>query len=286
MSKFEGPAPSEIELERRVYRKKQGVRSTLIALVSTLLFAIVVAVGLSLTPGVDRAAEVFFSFEHAINSLPRVWDGFLINMLVLVVAAIAVPLIGIIIALLRSLQGPAFFPLRILATAYADFFRGVPLIIMLYLIGFGIPSLRIFSPYVPFWVYGAIAIIIIYSAYVSEVFRAGIEAVHPSQRMAARSLGFTHWQTMRKIIVPQATRKMIPALMNDFVALQKDVGLISILGGVDAIRAAQIAGSADANYTPYVVAGLLFVLLALPTVRIADWFSARLRKREQAGSIL
>jgi len=285
VSKFEGPAPSVIELERRVYRKRQGVRSTLIALVSTLAFATILIVGLSFTPGVEIAIDKFFSIRHAIESFPRVWDGFLTNLLVLGIALIAVPTIGIIIALMRSLRGPAFFPLRIAATAYADFFRGIPLIIMLYLIGFGIPSLRIF-PYIPHWVYGAIAIIIVYSAYVSEVFRAGIEAVHPSQRMAARSIGFTHGQTMRKIVVPQAIRKVIPALMNDFVALQKDVGLISVLGGIDAIRAAQIAGSADANYTPYVLAGLLFVLLALPTVRIADWFSARLRKREQAGSIL
>jgi polar amino acid transport system permease protein len=178
-----------------------------------------------------------------------------------------------------------FFPLRALAAGYTDLFRGMPLIIVLYLVGYGIPGLDFFQR-MPAAFWGTIALILVYSAYVAEVFRAGIESVHPSQRLAARSLGLSHGQTMRRVVLPQAVRRVTPALMNDFVAMQKDVGLISVLGAVDAVRAAQIETAHYFNFTPYVVAGLLFVLLALPTIRFTDWLTARTRAREQAGSIL
>ena len=161
------------------------------------------------------------------------------------------------------------------------------LIIVLYLVGFGIPGLRLeFLGRIPAEVLGTAALILTYSAYVAEVFRAGIEAVHPSQRLAARSLGLTYAQSMRLVVLPQAFRKVAPPLMNDFVSLQKDVGLISVLGAVDAVRGAQIEVAHFANFTPYVVAGLLFVLLAIPTVRLADYVTGRLAKREQAGGVL
>jgi polar amino acid transport system permease protein len=159
----------------------------------------------------------------------------------------------------------------------------MPLIIVLYLVGFGIPGLGAL-PRMPLEFWGTIALILTYSAYVSEVFRAGIESVHPSQRLAARSLGLSYGKTLRLIVMPQAVRKVTPALMNDFIAMQKDVGLISVLGAVDAVRAAQIETAQAFNFTPYVLAGLLFVLLALPMIRLTDWYSARLREREQAGS--
>jgi polar amino acid transport system permease protein len=154
------------------------------------------------------------------------------------------------------------------------------MLIILYLIGFGIPGLRIFGR-IDAALLGTIAIVIGYSAYVAEVIRAGIEAVHPSQRAAARSLGLSHAQTMRIIILPQAIRKVVPALMNDFVAMQKDVGLVSVLGVVDAVRAAQIEVAKSYNFTPYIVAGLLFIMLSLPCIRLTDWYTAKLRKREQ-----
>jgi polar amino acid transport system permease protein len=139
---------------------------------------------------------------------------------------------------------------------------------------------------VPLIVLGTAAITITYSAYVSEVIRAGIEAVHPSQRIAARAMGLGYAQTLRLVVLPQALRKMTPPLMNDFIAMQKDVGLISVLGAVDAVRAAQIETAAAANFTGYVVAGMLFVLLALPMIRFSDWYTARVRRREQAGAIV
>jgi polar amino acid transport system permease protein len=178
-----------------------------------------------------------------------------------------------------------FFPLRALATVYTDLFRGIPLLIVLYLVGFGIPALGIFGR-VPVVLWGTIAIVLTYSAYVAEVLRAGMEAVHPSQRIAARSLGLSHAQTLRIVVIPQGVRKVVPALMNDFVSMQKDVGLISVLGAVDAVRAAQIAVAQSYNFTPYIVAGLLFVILSLPMIRLTDAVAARLARREQTGGVV
>ncbi|MGC5169131.1 amino acid ABC transporter permease [Micromonospora sp. DT81.3] len=279
-------APSAVELERQAYRKRQGGRSVLLSLLSTLVLAAVVWVALLNTPGWAVVQQTFFNGEVFVASLPRVWEGFLLNLRVLAMASVLVVLVALLLATIRTLRGPIWLPLRVFAAAYTDLFRGVPLIIVLYLVGFGIPGLGLIPVRVPAEVWGTIALTLTYSAYVSEVFRAGIEAVHPSQRQAARSLGLSHAKTMRLVVVPQAVRKVTPALMNDFVALQKDVGLISILGAVDAVRAAQIETARFFNFTPYVVAGLLFVLLAIPTIRLTDWYTARVRAREQVGGIV
>jgi polar amino acid transport system permease protein len=214
------------------------------------------------------------------QSIGKVFKGLLKNLQILVFAATGVAILSTLIAVVRTSRSPVLFPLRVLASVYTDVFRGLPMLIILYLIGFGIPGLRIFGR-IDAALLGTIAIIIGYSAYVAEVIRAGIEAVHPSQRAAARSLGLSHAQTMRIIILPQAIRKVVPALMNDFVAMQKDVGLVSVLGVVDAVRAAQIEVAKSYNFTPYIVAGLLFILLSLPCIRLTDWYTAKLRKREQ-----
>lgn len=256
----------------------------LVAIGSTLAFALIVWLTVVNTPGWSDVQRAFFSPEIAWQSLPRVWDGFLLNLEVMGLSIITVGVCALAIALVRTLRGPVFFPFRVLAAAYTDLFRGIPFIIVLYIVGFGIPTVA--NARIPPIVLGVIAVTLTYSAYVSEVIRAGIEAVHPSQRLAARSLGLGHGQAMRHVVLPQALRKMTPALMNDFISMQKDVGLISILGAVDAVRAAQITASQTYNFTPYVVAGLLFVLLAIPTIRLTDWYTARLRAREQAGSLL
>ena len=287
MSSEEARGPSDVELGRRAFRRRQGFRSVLISIASTLALALVAWITIINTPGWARVQQTFFEPGVALEALPRVWDGFLLNVRVLLFAAAGVLVLSIVIAGIRTLRGPIFFPLRALAAGYTDLFRGMPLIITLYLVGFGIPGLiGAGGPRIPSEVLGTIALILTYSAYVSEVFRAGIEAVHPSQRLAARSLGLSHGASMRLVILPQAVRKITPALMNDFVAMQKDVGLISVLGAVDAVRAAQIETSHAFNFTPYVVAGLLFVLLALPLIRLTDWYSARLRAREQSGAIV
>ncbi|TQK18918.1 amino acid ABC transporter membrane protein (PAAT family) [Microbacterium sp. SLBN-154] len=276
--------PSALELERRAYRARQSTRSVLIAVISTVVFAVAVWLTVVNTPGWESVQRSFFNPETAIASLPRVWEGFLLNLQVLGLSVITVAIGATVIALLRTLRGAVFFPLRALAAGYTDVFRGIPLIIVLYLVGFGIPGLV--NERIPPVILGTAAITITYSAYVSEVIRAGIEAVHPSQRLAARAMGLGYAQSLRLVVMPQALRKMTPPLMNDFVAMQKDVGLVSVIGAVDAVRAAQIETSLAYNFTPYIVAAVLFVLLAIPTIRLADWWTARLQRREQMGSIL
>ncbi|CAN5207579.1 amino acid ABC transporter permease [Lacisediminihabitans sp. H27-G8] len=278
--------PSAVELDRRGFRRRQTSRSVLIAVISTLVFAAIAWIAIVNTPGWQRVQHSFFDPAVLAKAWPRVITGLWLNIRVLFFAALGVLVLSIILATLRTLRGPIFFPVRALVAGYTDLFRGLPLIIVLYLVGFGIPGLRLDIPRFPAEFWGTIALILTYSAYVSEVFRAGIESVHPSQRLAARSLGLSHGQTMRLVILPQAIRKVTPALMNDFVAMQKDVGLISVLGAIDAVRAAQIETASSFNFTPYVLAGLLFVLLALPMIRLTDWYTARMRAREQAGSIV
>ncbi len=278
---------SAAEMSRRIWRKQRQTQSVGIAFLSTLIFGVAVWFGLIATPGWQRVQESFFSWEVAVQAFPRVWDGLLLNLRVLLVAAVLVVLVGLLLAVIRTLKAPVFFPLRVLAKGYVDLFRGLPLIIVLYLVGFGIPGLRLeFLGRIPAEVLGTIALTLTYSAYVSEVFRAGIESVHSSQRLAARSLGLSNAQSMRLVVLPQAIRKVVPPLMNDFVALQKDVGLISVLGAIDAVRGAQIEVAKFANFTPYVLAGLMFVLLAIPTIRLADYVTKRLSDKEQAGVTL
>lgn len=257
----------------------------LIALVSSVVFVVVVGWAILSSPGWEDVRRSFFDLDIAVKSFPSILAGLWVNIQVLIVAALAVAVLGTTLAVMRSLRGPVFFPLRALATIYTDLFRGIPLLIVLYLVGFGLPALGIFGR-VPVVLWGTIAIVLTYSAYIAEVLRAGMEAVHPSQRVAARSMGLTHGQTLRIVVIPQGVRKVVPALMNDFVSMQKDVGLISVLGAVDAVRAAQISAAEDYNFTPYIVAALLFVAMALPMIRLTDYVSARLAKREQMGGIV
>ncbi len=248
----------------------------MISAVSTVVLVAVVVVAVRASPGWPRFQRTFFDLEYGWEVLPKVAEGLWLNVRLMVICEIGIVVLALLVALTRSLRGPVFFPLRAAATAYADLFRGLPLILTLLLLGFGMPSLRLdFLPNSAlFW--GCVALILTYAAYVSEVFRAGIESVHPSQRAAARSLGLTHWQAMRYVVVPQAVRRVVPPLLNDLVALQKDTGLISILGVVyDAVLQAKIETAQTYNYTPYVVAGLLFVLLTIPLTRVTDLVAKR-----------
>lgn len=246
---------------------------------STVVLLAVVGYLLVSSPGWPRVQESFLDLRVARESFPAILMGLWLNVRVLVVAEIAVLVVGLAIAAMSTLRGPVFFPLRAFAAGYTDVFRGLPLIVLLYLVGFGVPGLRLQGVTSNAVVLGGLALVLTYSAYVAEVFRAGIESVHPSQRAAARSLGLSHAQTLRPVV--------LPPLLNDFVALRKDVGLISVLGAaVDAVRAAQIANAKYADFTPYVVAGLLFILLAIPSIRIADRVSLRTQRRQQAGSLL
>ncbi|MDN4477588.1 amino acid ABC transporter permease [Demequina lignilytica] len=275
-------SPSALELDRRLHRRRASRRSVLIALVSTLAFAGVGGWLVVTSPGWDGVRQMFFNLEIAADSFPKILEGLWLNIRVLFFATIAVAVVATLLAVMRSLRGPVWFPLRAIATGYTDLFRGLPVLIVLYLVGFGVPALNP-ETRIPIAVLGTVGISLCYSAYVAEVLRAGMEAVHPSQRIAARSLGLSHAKTLRMVVIPQALRKVVPALMNDFVSMQKDVGLISVLGAVDAVRAAQIVTAQTYNFTPYVVAGLLFVAMSFPMIRLTDTVSARMARREQQG---
>jgi polar amino acid transport system permease protein len=275
--------PSEVQLERIGYRRRQTVRSVLVAAVSTAVVGVLLVVAVTGSPGWDRVRGSFFSWTIARQSFQAVLEGLWLNLRMLVVCAILALALGLGVAVLRTLRGPVFFPVRALATGYTYLFRGVPLIIVIYLFAFGIPGLRLKgTPGV--YVLGGAALVITYGAYLAEVFRAGIESVHPSQLAAARSLGLTYRQTMRHVVLPQAIRRVAPPLLNDTVALQKDVGLVSLAGPIDAVRAAQIATAENFNYTPYIVAAVLFVLLALPLIAVTDTVTLRAARRQNAGA--
>jgi len=273
---------TELAAERLAFRRSRARRSTLVALVSTVVFAVVAVLATTSSPGWPRVRDSFFNFRVGWDSLPAVLEGLWLNVRVLVVAQLLILVFGLTLAAVRTLRGPVWFPVRALATGYVDLFRGLPLIICLYLVGFGLPGLRLAGvPNNPVLL-GGLALVLVYSAYVAEVFRAGIESVHPSQLAAAKSLGLNYRRTMRLVVLPQAARRVTPALLNDFVALQKDCGLISVLGAVDAVRAAQIQVASTYNFTPYVVAGLLFVALAVPSARLADFVTRRAATRQGA----
>ncbi|MFI7546875.1 amino acid ABC transporter permease [Actinoplanes sp. NPDC049599] len=275
--------PSEIQRGRIAYRRRQTIRSVLLAALSTAVVGVLLAVAVTGAPGWDRVKQSFFSPEVAWRWLPDILEGLWLNVRLLVVCAALALTLGLLIATLRTLRGAVFFPVRALATGYTYTFRGLPLIIVIYLMAYGIPGLRLQgTPGV--LVLGGAALVITYGAYLAEVFRAGIESVHPSQLAAARSLGLTYRQTMRHVVLPQAIRRVAPPLLNDTVALQKDVGLVSLAGPIDAVRAAQIGVADDGNFTPYIVAGVLFVLLALPLIGVTDWVTLRAARRQSAGA--
>ncbi|HST47654.1 amino acid ABC transporter permease [Jatrophihabitans sp.] len=268
--------PSPLQRQRLAYRRGRTIRSAVTAALSTLVLLAVVIGAVTSSPGWPRVQETFFNWDKAKESFPAVAAGLWLNIRVMLVCAVAVVILGLALAILRTLRGPVFFPLRMFAAAYTDLFRGLPLILVLLLLGFGVPALSLAGvSFQPVVVYGGAALVLTYSAYVAEVFRAGIESVHPSQRAAARSLGLSNAQALRYVVLPQAVRRVLPPLLNDFVSLQKDSGLISILGVVDAIRAAQISTATDFNYTPYIVAGFLFVCLTIPLTRLTDWVARR-----------
>ncbi|WEV59459.1 amino acid ABC transporter permease [Bifidobacterium sp. ESL0728] len=276
---------SAVELERQGYIRRQNLRSVGISIVSTLVLAALIVIGLKVSPGWPNVRQSFFSGKYFAQSFPAVLQGLWLNLEVLFFATIGVAILGTLLAMIRISTSPLLFPLRALATLYTTFMRGIPMIVLLYLIGFGIPGLNIFGR-IPAAVLGTIAITLDYAAFVGEVLRAGFQDVHPSQRASARSLGLTSGQTIRMIIIPQALRNVAPALMNDFISMQKDAGLISTLGAVDAVRAAQISVAQTYNFTPYVVASVLFICTSVPFILLNDWYSKRLRGREQGMGVV
>jgi len=266
-------------------RVSKETRTVAIAVLSTLVFLALVGLVVTRSPGWEAFKEYFFNWDYYRESFPEIADAFLVNVKLFLVAEVFILPVALLIAVLRSLPGPVFFPLRAVAVVYADLFRGIPTILVIFMLGFGMPALGL--EWIPqsqfFW--AAVALVLVYSAYVSEVYRAGIESVHPSQEAAARSLGLTHGQALRSVILPQAVRRVIPPLLNDFIGLQKDTALVGALGVVEAFRMTQINQAATFNGTYYLVAATLFVAITIPLARFTDWLVARDRKRQQAGRL-
>jgi polar amino acid transport system permease protein len=258
-------------------------RNVSIAVVSTVVVLTAIVLAVVNSPGWPRVKSAFFNTGEGRDTFPLVARAFELNVKMFMIAEVLILVLALVLAVVRSLRGPVFFPLRAIVIVYTDFFRGVPTILVVYVLGFGMPGLELTG--IPtstvFW--GIVSLVLVYSAYVAEVYRAGIESVHPSQEAAARSLGLTRFQTLRYVIVPQAIRRVIPPLLNDFIGLQKDTALVSVLGAVDALQQASINSAADFNYTPYLVAAFFFVIITIPMARFTDWLTERERRRRQTG---
>jgi polar amino acid transport system permease protein len=278
-------SPSEHELARRAVRRSQARRRVLIATAVTVVVFVLLALGITSSPGWATVKETFFNGFHARESFDGILHGFWINVQLFVICQPIIMVLALAIALARTIRSPWLVPLRIVATLYTDLVRGVPTLLLIVLFAFGMPALRLQGlPNSPlFWC--GVALVVSYSAYVAEVFRSGIDSIHPSQVNSASALGLSRGQTMRFVVVPQAVRRVVPPLLNDFVSLQKDTALVSSAGVLDALFAARDYGSYNFNYTPLVVAACFFIVMTVPLARWCDWLQRRWTERERAGAL-
>lgn len=260
---------------REIYEAKQRRRSILIASASTVTAVLALVIFVPMAPGWDKVQKSFFNGEVLAKSFPKLLDAFLVNVMIFAWSAPLIAILGLLIALARDARSPALFPLRIFGAAFTDIFRGVPVILTVYLIGFGIPGLGLPRPWNSPYIWGSLALILTYSAYVAEIFRSGIDSVHKSQRAAALSLGLSERQVMRDVVLPQAVRNVVPSQMNMLIALQKDVSLLSFIGPVEIFRQAGVFKSLLANFTPYVGAAIIFLAVTIPATRYADYLMAK-----------
>ena len=275
--------PGQGSPDRRPDRGSGALRSTLIAFISTVVFFIVVGTLIVHAEGWPSVQRSFLDGRVFADSVPLIVTAFWVNVRLFVVAEVLILGFGLLIAVLRSLPGPVLFPVRLLTTVYVDVFRALPGILVIYVIGFGIPGLG-FTGTGNEFIYAVLALTLIYSAYVSEVYRAGIDSVHPSQDAAARSLGLSRLQSLRHVVLPQAVRRVVPPLLNDFIGLQKDTVLVSYIGVVEIFRQSQIRQYGTFNFTPYVVTALVFLVFTIPLARLTDVLVARDRKRSAAAA--
>jgi polar amino acid transport system permease protein len=263
-----------------------SARTTWVAVISTVVFFTVAGLLIVRSTGWPEVRQSFFDVEEFTYALPEILQKFGWNVFIFGVAEVLVLAFALLIAVLRSLPGPVFAPLRILAAAYTDIFRGVPTILVIALLGFGMPALQLKG--LPnsdlFW--AILALTLVYAAYVAEVYRAGIESIHPSQVAAARSLGLTRGQSLRHVVLPQAIRRVIPPLLNDFIGLQKDSALVAFLGFTEGLQRARIIQATDFNFTPYVALALVYIFITIPQTRFVDWLIARERTKRQGGADL
>ena len=280
------PPPRTTAAERGVARegprRRHARRGIVVAALSTVIVLGGLAALVVSSPGWDDVQQTFFNWDVFVESFPAVARGFWLDVKLFLAVEAVVLVLGLLVAICRISRMPALFPLRLLATVYTDVMRGVPVILVVYLIGFGIPALGLSGLPTDPVVLGGIGLALCYTAYVAEVYRAGLDSVHPSQRAGALAVGLTEHQAMRHVIVPQAVRRVVPPLLNDFISLQKDVALVSILGPQEAFRVAQIEAASDFNYTPFLAAALLYLLVTVPLARVVDHQQAKARRRQLA----
>jgi polar amino acid transport system permease protein len=270
---------------RQAFERRQKRRSVLIALTSTVIVIGLVVALVPQTPGWYKVKRSFFNGEVLSDTFSGLLSAFVKDIQIFLWCAPCILIWGMTLAVCRSVRTPALFPLRLFAAAYTDIFRGIPVILTILLVGFGVPGLGLHRPWNSPYLWGSVALVLAYSSYVAEVFRAGIESVHESQRAGARSLGLSSGQTLRFVVLPQAVRRVIPPLMNDFVSLQKDVALISLIGPIEILRQAGIDKSKYANFTPYVGAAIIFLLLTIPETRFVDHLMTREQRRTSGTAV-
>ena len=271
-------APAPGPTRRQVYEAQLRRRSLTIAASSTAAVVLALVVLIPLAPGWEAVKRSFFNWDVFARTFPGLLEAFLLDVAIFLWCAPLIAILGLLVALARDVSSPALYPLRLLAIGYTDVFRGLPVILVIYLIGFGIPGLGLPRPWNSPYIWGSLALILVYAAYVAEVIRSGIESVHQSQRAAALSLGLSEADVMRYVVLPQAIRRVVPANMNLFVALQKDVALLSFIGPVEIFRQAGVYKSLLANFTPYVGAALIFLAITIPATRYADYLMNRQRR--------
>ena len=264
---------------RAAYERTRKRRSIAVATVSSLTVVAAIVLFVPRMPRWDRVKESFFSGERFADSFPRLLEAFVLDIKIFAWSTPAIVILALLVAIARNSRSAALFPVRVLTIAYTDIMRGVPVILSIYLIGFGVPGLGLERPWNSPLLWGSVALVLTYASYVAEVFRAGIESIHESHRAAARSLGLSNWQTMRFVVLPQAIRRVVPPLMNDMVSLQKDVALVSLIGPIEILRQAGVDKSKFANFTPYVVAAVIFLMMTIPLTRTTDYLLERERRR-------
>jgi polar amino acid transport system permease protein len=279
-----GWTPSARQVERQAVRRRLRLRSALVATLATVVAAGLLVVGITSSPGWPTFRETFLSWDDARAALPTIWEGFGKNVLMFLVAEPLILVLGALVAIVRSTHAAALFPIRALAVVYTDVFRGIPTILLVFVFCFGIPALQLQGVTNSLMWLGVAALVLSYGAYVAEVFRAGIESVHPSQVASADALGLSSTQSMRYVVLPQAVRRVVPPLLNDFVSLQKDTALIGAVGVFEALFAARDYANFNFNYTPYLVTAVFFIVLTVPLARFTDWLGKRYARRERAGA--
>ena len=277
------PTPELLGSRRSRLLGRMRPGGVVVAVLSTVVVFGVLGYVIVSAPGWPRVQQTFFNSGQFDASFLDIVRAMRVNFEIFIMAEILILILSLVLAVMRSLPGPVFFPFRLMAVAYVDFFRGVPGILVIFLLAFGIPGLRLEGVTNDAFIWGVVALVLVWSAYVAEVYRAGIDAVHPSQEAAARSLGLSQLQAMRHVVLPQAVRRVIPPLLNDFIGLQKDSALVSFVGVIEVFRRTQIEAGGSFNFTPYLVCALVFLAITIPMARVVDWLAARDRRRQLAG---